>query len=624
MAGSLGEAQLQLTVDDRAFNAGLNKAKASVDGFAGKTQGAFSQIAGALAGIGAGAAVVGLFKDAISQAIELESITKRLTNALGAQGAGKALAMTRKLSEELGLSYKDLANNFARFTAAASAAGVPMAQQQRLFTEVTKNGQALGLSNAELEGSFLALQQVAAKGVVQMEELRGQLGERMPNAFAATARGMNMTSRELIKLVESGGLDSKTFFDGLSKGLAAFNAEASQGQTSAQRLQGVRNEWDELMTSLGNEALPTAIELMGKFRDVLKGVNAGGVGNKLGLGGLTGNLFGINSAQTEKALPVIEKLRDELELTDKEIIALYYDAAKLADFKAGEWLNFDAPGLDRTLNLLPKVAENWAKARVDAKAAALAQQAEEQKLADIALRRSEAQAKLLKPAQDRLQTARLEVTLEGDALKIAMQRLEVDKARAAYNDASSKARAAAPGSPAAAALEVAADAAALDLSTALENAGQAMKSAAKNAADQLKQAGDQLKGTLRSNLDLLNAGMRQRVIDDARTSLNSSLATGRYDTKAITSQIKTNQDLIDMATKLEGINASFDNYSKAQDNVAKVQEQLGVSFSDLGVKLDETASAIIGLASKDWNVYVNGTSVSGFGDMVSAMNRGIS
>jgi hypothetical protein len=55
-----------------------------------------------------------------------------------------------------------------------------------------------------------------------------------------------------------------------------------------------------------------------------------------------------------------------------------------------------------------------------------------------------------------------------------------------------------------------------------------------------------------------------------------------------------------------------------------VQEQLGVSFGDLGVKLDDTASAIIGLANKDWNVYVNGTSVSGIGDMVSAMNRGIS
>ena len=169
-----------------------------------------------------------------------------------------------------------------------------------------------------------------------------------------------------------------------------------------------------------------------------------------------------------------------------------------------------------------------------------------------------------------------------------------------------------------------AKAAGLDLKAAIIQGGEAMKQAARDAADQLKQAGDQLKGTLRSNLDLMNQTIREQVIADARKSLNSSLATGRYDNNAVLSQVKTNQDLIDMATKLEGINASFSNYEKAQNNVAKVQEQLGVSFADLGVKLDETAGAIIDLSKKDWNVYVNGQGVAGYGDMVAAMNRGIS
>jgi biopolymer transport protein ExbD len=113
------------------------------------------------------------------------------------------------------------------------------------------------------------------------------------------------------------------------------------------------------------------------------------------------------------------------------------------------------------------------------------------------------------------------------------------------------------------------------------------------------------------------------VIDDARKSLNSSLATGRYDNQAVLSQVKTNQDLLDMASKLESINADFDNYSKAQDNVARVQEQMGVSFAELGIKLDTTAAEIAALAKKDWTVYVNGSSVSSYGEMVSAMNRGM-
>jgi hypothetical protein len=149
-----------------------------------------------------------------------------------------------------------------------------------------------------------------------------------------------------------------------------------------------------------------------------------------------------------------------------------------------------------------------------------------------------------------------------------------------------------------------------------------MKSAAQSAADQLKSAGESLRSTLRSNLDLLNRSTRESVINEARSSLNKSLATGRYDNQAVLAGVKTNQDLLDMASKLEGINSSFDQYSKAQDNVAKVQEQLGVGFADLGVKLDETASSLMSLAKKDWNVYVNGREVSSDEGVLNALNRG--
>jgi len=43
-----------------------------------------------------------------------------------------------------------------------------------------------------------------AKGKVSMEELRGQLGERMPGAFQAAAKAMGVTTAELDKLVSSG------------------------------------------------------------------------------------------------------------------------------------------------------------------------------------------------------------------------------------------------------------------------------------------------------------------------------------------------------------------------------------------------------------------------------------
>ena len=121
----------------------------------------------------------------------------------------------------------------------------------------SRAGQSLGLSNDELSGSLLALQQVASKGTVQMEELRGQLGERLPIAFAATAKGLGITQQELIKLVESGKLSSGTFFTALTKGLNEITAGTGGVRTAAQEFQSLGNAWDELQTKLGQSVLPT-------------------------------------------------------------------------------------------------------------------------------------------------------------------------------------------------------------------------------------------------------------------------------------------------------------------------------------------------------------------------------
>lgn len=628
MAGSLGEAQLQLTVDDRALKAGLARAEQSVQGFSAKAGGVFQKLngatiglSGAIAGIGSAIGVGALFKGAIDEAVQLETITRKLANTLGKDGAGAAIGFTKGLADQLGLSFKDLAGAFASFTAAASGAGVPLQQQKDLFAAVAKAGQSLGLSSYEISGSLLALQQVASKGTVQMEELRGQLGERLPIAFAAAAKGLGVTQQELIKLVESGQLASTRFFPALTKGLNEMTAGAGGAETTAQSFQKLQNSWEELQASFGQSLIPFVVEQVKNLQAAVEGLGRKLETDKLGFStGATGFLGIIPDAAIE-ATESLKIIGREANLSSKEMRALWYDALKAKGIKNPGLAN--EKQIQGVIEKTRELADLRKRGGVDINKEA----AESQRLLGISAARVEAENKLLKPAQERLKSAMALQGLEGGARQVAEAQLAIDLAR----EKAAKARAEADkasgqqGNEAGAAkLEVAAQAAAADLNAAMIASGEAMKAAAKSAADELKAAGDQLKGTLRSNLDLLNAGIRQKVIEDARKSLNSSLATGRYDTKAITSQIKTNQDLIDMATKLEGINTSFDNYSKAQDNVAKVQEQLGVSFGDLGVKLDETASAIIGLASKDWNVYVNGTSVSGIGDMVSAMNRGIS
>ena len=611
MAGSLGEAQLQLTVDQTAFQAALSKAKLQTESFAAGAQSAFGKLnrttvglSTALGSLFAAAGAGALLKGAINEAVQLETITRKLANTLGKDGAGAAISFTKGLADQLGLSFKDLAGAFASFTAAASGAGVPLQQQKELFGAVAKAGQALGLSSYEISGSLLALQQVASKGVVQMEELRGQLGERLPIAFAAAAKGLGVTQQELIKLVETGQLSSTRFFPALTKGLNEMTASAGGTETTAQQFQKLKNSWEELQVAFGESLIPTVLEQVKNLKVVVEGLGIKFSADQLGFGTGPAGFLGIIPDAAVDAVAALRVIGQTANLSSKEMRALWYDALKAEGIKNPAFAKPDQ--IQAVIEKTRELAFLRKRSAVDTNAEA----AEAQRLLAIAAARTEAENKLLKPAQEQLKAAQVLAGLDGQARQAAEAQLAIDQARAKYVQARAAANKAAaqPGNDAGAAkLEAAAQAAGVDLETAMIKGGEAMKAAAQSAADELKQAGDQLRNALRSNLDLLNKETRQRVLNEARGSLNKSLATGRFDNQAVLAGVKTNKDLIDMASKLEGINSSFDQYSKAQDNVARVQEQLDVSFKDLGVKMEDVAAALVKNTEAERNIKLNVT-----------------
>lgn len=68
----------------------------------------------------------------------------------------------------------------------------------------------------------VAIQQMAGKGVISMEELRQQLGEAMPNAMTMMATSMGLTVAELSNLVAKGVVEAKS---ALSKMMAQMQLE---------------------------------------------------------------------------------------------------------------------------------------------------------------------------------------------------------------------------------------------------------------------------------------------------------------------------------------------------------------------------------------------------------------
>ena len=434
--------------------------------------------------------------------------------------------------------------------------------------------------------------------------MRGQLGERLPIAFAAAAKGLGVTQQELIKLVETGQLSSTRFFPALTKGLNEMTASAGGTETTAQQFQKLQNSWEELQAAFGESLIPTVIEQVKNLKVVVEGLGIKFSADQLGFGtGATGFLGIIPDAAVD-AVAALKVIGQTANLSSKEMRALWYDALKAEGIKN--------PGLAKPEQIQAVIEKTRELAFLRKRGAddINAEAAESQRLLAISAARTEAENKLLKPAQERLKAAQVLAGLDGQARQAAEAQLAIDQARAKYEQARAAANKAAaqPGNDAGAAkLEAAAQAAGVDLETAMIKGGEAMKAAAQSAADELKQAGDQLRNTLRSNLDLLNKETRQRVLNEARGSLNKSLATGRFDNQAVLAGVKTNQDLLDMASKLEGINSSFDQYSKAQDNVARVQEQLDVSFKDLGVKMEDVAAALVKNTEAERNIKLNVT-----------------
>lgn len=113
-------------------------------------------------------------------------------------------AYLHELSDTLGVSYEALAQSYKGLKAATNGTNLEGEQTQKIFTAVVHAGAALKLSNEDVKGTLLALSQMVSKGTVSMEELRQQLGERLPAAFSLSAKAMGVSTEELAKMIANG------------------------------------------------------------------------------------------------------------------------------------------------------------------------------------------------------------------------------------------------------------------------------------------------------------------------------------------------------------------------------------------------------------------------------------
>lgn len=131
------------------------------------------------------------------------------------------------IANKLGTSFTAAATPFTKF--AAAAAGTLSDQSIRdVFEAFSTVGVALQLTQSEVTGVFLALQQIASKGVVSMEELRLQLAERVPGAMRLAAISMGMSMKEFEDAVRFRTINAGEFLEKFSAKLKATFGVAAE------------------------------------------------------------------------------------------------------------------------------------------------------------------------------------------------------------------------------------------------------------------------------------------------------------------------------------------------------------------------------------------------------------
>ncbi len=140
--------------------------------------------------------------------------------------ASEELGALFDLSQKLGTSFTAAAQPFTKFAAAAAGALSDQAIRD-VFESFATVGVALQLGQSEVTGVFLALQQIASKGVVSMEELRLQLAERVPGAMRLAASSMNMTMQEFEKAVTARTLNAGEFLERFAEKLKEVYGDAA-------------------------------------------------------------------------------------------------------------------------------------------------------------------------------------------------------------------------------------------------------------------------------------------------------------------------------------------------------------------------------------------------------------
>jgi tape measure domain-containing protein len=256
----------QADANTKNLNMSVNKLKASMGGLGTGLAGVFAVGAGVTAG-----------KEIIETTARMEALQAAIKFASGsAEEFARNQAFLRRKGKELRLEAFASAEGFKTLLGSLKGSNLTGEDARNVFDAVATAARTMGLSAEQQKGAFTALGQIISKGKVQAEELRGQLGERIPGAFAIAAKSLGMTTKELDKALEQGQVSAEQFIKNFAVTLKQEFEVGIPGatQTLTANLVDLQNKVTDLKLALGQELVGSTNDVIGSLGNLLEKLTA--------------------------------------------------------------------------------------------------------------------------------------------------------------------------------------------------------------------------------------------------------------------------------------------------------------------------------------------------------------
>lgn len=167
--------------------------------------------------------------------------------------AGQVKDFTKSLAQTTGLDIAELQSQFAGFGASAKES-MGIQGSEELFKNMIGYSRLMGRSEEEIKRALTALSQMAGKGQVMAEELKGQLAEAVPGMVQVFAKATGKSEQELFDAMKKGALKSadtlQKVTQELNRQITAKGGWKAISESTQAQLGNLKNSWNTTLDSI--------------------------------------------------------------------------------------------------------------------------------------------------------------------------------------------------------------------------------------------------------------------------------------------------------------------------------------------------------------------------------------